>query len=428
MEAVVFTMTQISMNIHYISMENIFQPDECINPIKNYIINFQAVTKDTVNAEEIDGYRGDEDLDRILEFIEAKPEKSEEEKSAKASKRPRRPERKPKRSRTPSAAPSINKETSAEPEKESPNFQTSDPDPNLSRSESSPPESVTSPVAATSAGPSKPPKPVKAPKPQNLGTLISSYITSAPTQSKQKPNSKQPSPNSGKSNDSGKPPRPDKKSSERKSSISSEEIISKEPGLEPATVTEADQRADSLPPESNQSRFEPENFSNNSVQDKNSLPSDTTDAGTEEHVELDEEEEMGDQSVQGDVGADAVVVNEQDEDNFEEDAADIDHVMPDADDEDDVIDDEDDDDDVDVEVVDEESPSVVAEVKAVPKRDDHQSGFNYESILKFIKHGKDQTRVAREITGGKVVSLGQVWNRVCSSLVELPICSRAKMS
>ena len=77
----------------------------------------QAVSKDTVNAEEIDGYRGDEDLDRILEFIEAKPDKSEEEKTAAKSnvaKRNRKSDKKAKRSRTPSAAPSISKETSAE--------------------------------------------------------------------------------------------------------------------------------------------------------------------------------------------------------------------------------------------------------------------------------------------------------------------------
>ena len=74
------------------------------------------MTKDTVNAEEIDGYRGNEDLDRILEFIEAKPEKSEDEKSAKNPKRTRRSDRKQKRSRTPSAAPSITKETSTERE------------------------------------------------------------------------------------------------------------------------------------------------------------------------------------------------------------------------------------------------------------------------------------------------------------------------
>ena len=62
---------------------------------------FQAVTKDTVNAEEIDGYRGHEDLDRILEFIEAKPDKppatsaaaEDNEKSAKNSKRTRRSDR-----------------------------------------------------------------------------------------------------------------------------------------------------------------------------------------------------------------------------------------------------------------------------------------------------------------------------------------------
>ena len=77
---------------------------------------FQAVSKDTVNAEEIDGYRGNEDLDRILEFIEAKPEKSEEEKTTKSNvaKRNRKSDKKAKRSRTPSAAPSISKETSAE--------------------------------------------------------------------------------------------------------------------------------------------------------------------------------------------------------------------------------------------------------------------------------------------------------------------------
>ena len=76
----------------------------------------QAVSKDTVNAEEIDGYRGDEDLDRILEFIEAKPDKIEEEKTAKSNvaKRNRKSDKKAKRSRTPSAAPSISKETSAE--------------------------------------------------------------------------------------------------------------------------------------------------------------------------------------------------------------------------------------------------------------------------------------------------------------------------
>ena len=70
-----------------------------------------------MNAEEIDGYRGDEDLDRILEFIEAKPDKSEEEKTAAKSnvaKRNRKSDKKAKRSRTPSAAPSISKETSAE--------------------------------------------------------------------------------------------------------------------------------------------------------------------------------------------------------------------------------------------------------------------------------------------------------------------------
>jgi len=335
-----------------------------------------------MNAEEIDGYRGNDDLDRILEFIEAKPEKTDEEKSAKASKRTRRPERKPKRSRTPSAAPSVNKETSAEPEKESPNFDAADADVDASRAESSPPESITSPVAPISTGPSKPPKPTKAPKPQNLGTLISSYISSTPTPAKPKQNSKQPSPNSG------KPPRPEKKSSDRKSSISSEEIISKEPGLEPATDLEAGKRDNSLPPSSDESKLEPENISNDSVQEIEPIPSMPTDAGTDEvalplELEPEVDDQRGDSSFQEDVGADAVFVVE---DNFEEGAADNDHVMPD----DDVIDDDGvENADADVEVVDDdESPSVVEDVKAVPKRDDHQSGFNYESILKFIKHGK----------------------------------------
>ena len=78
---------------------------------------FQAVkTDESIKAEEIDGYRGGDDLEDLLKFIESKPgnadskgSKSIEAKSspsssdtAQKSKRSRRTDRKSKRSRTPS--------------------------------------------------------------------------------------------------------------------------------------------------------------------------------------------------------------------------------------------------------------------------------------------------------------------------------------
>ena len=77
----------------------------------------QAVkTDESIKAEEIDGYRGGDDLEDLLKFIESKPgnadskgSKSIEAKSspsssdtAQKSKRSRRTDRKSKRSRTPS--------------------------------------------------------------------------------------------------------------------------------------------------------------------------------------------------------------------------------------------------------------------------------------------------------------------------------------
>ena len=77
----------------------------------------QAVkTDESIKAEEIDGYRGGDDLEDLLKFIESKPgnadskgSKSIEVKSspsstdtAQKSKRSRRTDRKSKRSRTPS--------------------------------------------------------------------------------------------------------------------------------------------------------------------------------------------------------------------------------------------------------------------------------------------------------------------------------------
>jgi hypothetical protein len=209
------------------------------------------VTKDTVNAEEIDGYRGNDDLDRILEFIEAKPD---QDKSVKpVVKRNRKPDKKAKRSRTPSAAPSVTKETSAEPEKD---FNSPEPEKDLShhesemsRSESSPPESVSIVVSAAAAVASKPPKAVKPAKPsstQNLGTLISSYITSSSNQ-KSKHNSKQTSPTS----ETSKSRSTDRMSSERKSSNptaasnQSKEIVSKE--TSPSEQPHRSQIADAAP-------------------------------------------------------------------------------------------------------------------------------------------------------------------------------------
>lgn len=69
---------------------------------------------DVIKAEDIDGYRGDEDLDRILEFIESKPDKDEEKPVNKPVKRSRKLDRKSKRSRTPSTTNSMSKETSME--------------------------------------------------------------------------------------------------------------------------------------------------------------------------------------------------------------------------------------------------------------------------------------------------------------------------
>ena len=81
------------------------------------ILLFQAVkTDESIKAEEIDGYRGGDDLEDLLKFIESKPgnadskgSKSIEAKSspsstdtAQKSKRSRRTDRKSKRSRTPS--------------------------------------------------------------------------------------------------------------------------------------------------------------------------------------------------------------------------------------------------------------------------------------------------------------------------------------
>ena len=78
---------------------------------------FQAVkTDESIKAEEIDGYRGGDDLEDLLKFIESKPgnadsksSKSIESKSSPSStdtsqksKRSRRTDRKSKRSRTPS--------------------------------------------------------------------------------------------------------------------------------------------------------------------------------------------------------------------------------------------------------------------------------------------------------------------------------------
>ena len=225
------------------------------------------MTKDTVNAEEIDGYRGNDDLDRILEFIEAKPD---EDKSSKNVKRNRKPDKKPKRSRTPSAAPSVTKETSAEPEKvlnnpepekvlnnplpdkvpnnaepekvlnnPEPEKDSNNPETEICRAESSPPESVSIPVSAAAPKPQKPAKPPKPSSTQNLGTLISSYITSSSNQ-KLKQNSKQTSPTSPttssnhRSSETSKSRSTDRKSSDRKSSNPNDssnqykEIISKE--------------------------------------------------------------------------------------------------------------------------------------------------------------------------------------------------------
>jgi len=215
-----------------------------------------------VNAEEIDGYRGDDDLDRILEFIEAKPDKSEDDKSTVATpssknvaKRNRRPnDRKAKRSRTPSAAPSLTKETSQERHpKETTNGDNNDVTPNgtpadTPRPEPNPPESVTTgPVVIAT----KPPKPVKASKPsQILGTLISSYITSSSTSQKanNKANSKQTSPASQMPkasqqhrNESPKTSQSrscDRKSSDRKSSSVTTDEIEILHGSNPSTDQE----------------------------------------------------------------------------------------------------------------------------------------------------------------------------------------------
>ena len=224
----------------------------------------KAVPKDTVNAEEIDGYRGDDDLDRILEFIEAKPDKSEDDKSTVATtstknvaKRNRRPnDRKAKRSRTPSAAPSLTKETSLERQpKETTNGDNNDvtqaPNGTITdtpRSEPNPPESMTTGPAVIAT---KPPKPVKASRPsQNLGTLISSYITSSSTSQKanNKANSKQTSPASQmpKSSQQHRNESPktsqsrscDRKSSDRKSSSVTTDEIEILHGSNPSTDQE----------------------------------------------------------------------------------------------------------------------------------------------------------------------------------------------
>ena len=73
---------------------------------------FQAVkTDESIKAEEIDGYRGGDDLDDLLKFIESKPGNTDSKGSksspsstdtAQKSKRSRRTDRKSKRSRTPS--------------------------------------------------------------------------------------------------------------------------------------------------------------------------------------------------------------------------------------------------------------------------------------------------------------------------------------
>lgn len=97
-------------------------------------------TEDSIKAEEIDGYRGGDDLESLLQFIGEQPQQPQQPliSATSKSKRSRRVDRKSKRSRTPSVTGTPNKEKSPSAEVETVSQKTS-----RASSASNVPDSVT---------------------------------------------------------------------------------------------------------------------------------------------------------------------------------------------------------------------------------------------------------------------------------------------
>ena len=108
-----------------------------------------------IKAEEIDGYRGGEDLESLLQFIESKPKNqqnsSDVQQISSKAKRSRRIERKSKRSRTPSVttpnqekSPDVSVSQKTSRASSASAHHAMNPEPELSKMEQSPaPDSVT---------------------------------------------------------------------------------------------------------------------------------------------------------------------------------------------------------------------------------------------------------------------------------------------
>lgn len=244
---------------------------------------------------------------------------------------------------------------------------------------------------ATTSKRSKQTKPPKAASAQNLGTLISSYITSVGNNTKV---------NNRQTSSSNRSKAEARTSSDRKSSISNDvpnDVVNDAPGdvlkdagnVLPDNVT-YDDPIDVSP--NDVSNYSPHDVSND---DPNVLSSDV----------LKDASDPDDQFNNS-------VHNEE-----------LVPVEPDPDQVEDVVEEE------DVPIVIKDEPVSVQEIKAVRKRDDHPASLNYESILKFIKKGKfahewsiprmEQTKLYSKYNKAYVVKYQSKFDGLCLVWLDL---------